>query len=107
MLHHVLAADVEDDRQLRLHRYDVREVLVRADAEINASRPGLLQILEHVLKRRFIGYEVVRTKVPTGLREFGDHFPKRFIAELFGNFLGSNLRTGTQAERDRKSTRLN
>src|SRR6516164_8642025 len=84
MLHCILPPDVENDRYLRLQSNDVGEVLIRSDAQINACRPGLLQVLDHVLKRRFIRHEVIGPEIAAYLGEFREHIPEGFVAELCG-----------------------
>src|SRR5215467_10548365 len=99
MLHDILPADIEDDGHLRLQCDDVRKVLIRSDPEINAARLRLLQVLQDVLKRGFIRYEVVRTEVTTAFRELRDEVPERFIAELFRQFLSCDERARSHTQR--------
>src|SRR5262249_26239594 len=57
---HVAAPNVEDDRELRLQRHDVREVLLRTDAEVHVARPdGSYEVGNDELKSRFVRQKVV------------------------------------------------
>jgi hypothetical protein len=47
-----LPADIKDDRQFRLHRDDVREVLIRTHAEIHTARLCLVVSFETKLSER-------------------------------------------------------
>src|SRR6266850_2854847 len=57
---HVLAANVDDERDLRLKRYDIREVLFRSDADVSAAGLAVFgQLREHMLGRQFVRDKVV------------------------------------------------
>ena len=87
MLHRILAADIEYDRQLWLHCNDVRKVLIGADTQIDAAGLRFLEILDDVLKRRLIGHEVVGSEVAAGFGEVREEAPEGFVAELRRNRL--------------------
>ncbi len=97
MLQHVLAPDVENDRHLGLHGDDVSEVLVRADTQVDPSRFRLLQVLDNVLKCRFIRNEIVRAEKSAGLGEVRYDLPKCLIAELRRKGVRRNKRNGREA----------
>ena len=55
MFDHLAATDVEDDRDLRLKRDDIRDILFRPNAEVDASGfHAPLQLGKHELQSRFI-----------------------------------------------------
>src|SRR5438105_3875888 len=102
MLHHVLAPDIEDNGHLWLQRDDVRKILVRTYAQINAARLCLLQVLQYVLERHLIRHEIVGTKVSASFGKLRDYVPKCFVAELFRKFVDCNKRMRRETQRTEK-----
>src|SRR6266576_3761327 len=87
VLDRVLAADIDNEGDLRLKRNDVRKVLFRSDTDVCAvGFPAFRQVCEYALGRKLIGYEVVGGKVPARFGEVGYDLPKRLIAELRRQF---------------------
>src|ERR1051326_5352203 len=99
MLQHVLAPDVEDERQTRLQSHDVGEVLLRPDPQVDPV--GLhhpLQGGNDFLKSGFVGKKIVGAEVSSRLRHVGDQIPELAVGELAGKGLAP--RTGTGGSRD-------
>ncbi len=91
VLHHVLAADVDDERHARLERGDVGEVLVRSDAEVDAVwRHAFSELGDHFLKSGFVRDEIVRTEEAVRLREVDDHLPERAVRYLSRQVAGGD-----------------
>src|SRR5262245_50180771 len=87
MLNHVLPANIENERDLRLQRHDVGEVLLRSDAKIcTLSFAAIGQVRQHALKCALVGDEVVRDKGSTRFGKLADDVPEHFIADLDGEF---------------------
>src|SRR5262249_34428206 len=105
----VLTPDIEDERDLRLERDEIREVLIRADAEVDASRFGdAEEIGDHPLIRRLARHEIVRAKVSAGLGEIGHQLPEITVAELGGNALrrrGDGGGGGSERDSQREAPR--
>ena len=74
----VLAADVDDERQPRPERYDVGEVLLGADTEVDAARRRApLELGDDRLERGLVRHQVVGPEVALRLGEARDHAPER------------------------------
>ena len=99
MLQHILAANIEDNRQFRPHRNDVGEVLVRTDTEINAAGRDFLQLFDDVLEGRFIRNEIVRAKISIRFGKFRDHVPECFVAQFRRQEFRRNQRAGRETQR--------
>src|SRR5436190_19093645 len=82
MLDHVLPADVDDERNLRLKCDNVREILLGAHAKICAAGlAAVRQLPEDVLSGEFVGDEVVRREASSRFGQLRDQLPERFIAK--------------------------
>ena len=89
MLDQILSPDIDDKRQFRLQRGDVRKVLFGTHAEINAScLSPCSQVREDALKRAFVGHKVVGDEGAARLGEVAYYLPECFIAELRGKLFG-------------------
>src|SRR5438552_14181798 len=85
MLVEVPAADVDDERQLRFEGDEVREALLRSDAEVHtARRQRGGQRGKHTLKRLFVRQEVIGAEVAVWLGELGDEAPELLITQTSG-----------------------
>src|SRR5262245_60673498 len=86
MMHHVLAANVDDERELRLERGQIREILIRRERGADATwARGAKQLRDHVLQRVLVRDEIVGTEIPAWLREVVDELPELGIRELARN----------------------
>src|SRR6185295_14608096 len=77
----VAALEIEDERDRRLERRDVREVLLRADADVGALHRPPLQLRQDVLERDLAGPQVVGEERAARLRQAGDERVKISVAE--------------------------
>ena len=90
MRDHVAAANVEDERDLRLKCGDVGEVLLRTYAEIGAAGFGSLhQIRKDRLIRGLVRRDDLKLEGTAGFGKLGDHPPVLRIAQLRREGLGS------------------
>jgi len=79
---HVLPTDIDDERDARLDRGDVGEVLIRSDAEVGARRhQGLLQHRDDVLELHLVRDEIVGTEETVRFGELGDQRPEGAVVE--------------------------
>src|SRR5437667_9840201 len=99
MLDHVLAPNVEDDRQLGLESDDVREILLGTHAWVHVARlDAALQPRNHVLKLPLVRKKIVRTEVTARFRDVVDELPEFLIAEPVRNALGARRRGRNERE---------
>src|SRR5262245_48296013 len=85
MLKKIAPADVHDERHAGRRGDDVREVLIRGDAQIDtawldAAFEGRNDVLERVLVRN----EVLRAEVPAWLGQLTGQAPEVLIAQTLG-----------------------
>ena len=67
VLHHGHAPDVDDEHDARAHGRDVREILVRPDAEVHTTRrPALHELGDDLLHGELIRNQVVRLEETVG-----------------------------------------
>ena len=105
MLQHVLAADVDDEGDLRTNRDDVGEVLFGSDSQVDAIGPGrLLERRNHRLESGFIRQEVLGLKCAARLRRLLDQRPERRIVDLTRQGIGGaqSLRDPQRGDHDRR-----
>src|SRR3954453_19175363 len=95
MVDHVLAPDVDDERDPRPERDEVGEVLIGSDTDVHAAGAyGALELRDHVLKRSLVRDEVVGPEKAARLREVGDQPPERRVAQTGGNLWHRRRRPG-------------
>src|SRR4051812_22660244 len=101
MRQQILPANVEDERDLRLQRDDVREILVGADAQIrSAGTRRTEQRWDDPLKSRLVRDEIVGLERSTRFGKIGDELPERAVTELRGNIRRRNRRRTRGLRRD-------
>src|SRR5262245_59535421 len=100
MLDHVLPPDIEDERDLRLKRRDVGEVLLGTNSKVDAAWLSVIgEIRQHILNSHLVRNEIIGNERAAGFGEFGDEFPERLIAELAWNLFGRPAAREEQAKR--------
>src|ERR1043166_612402 len=83
---HVAAPDVDDEREPRFDRRDVRKVLLGADAEVDAvGRQRRLQRRDDTLKRVLVREQVVGSEIAVGLGQIFDELPVLLVCQLSGD----------------------
>src|SRR5690349_1104329 len=86
MQQRVLAANVENYRQLRREIHDVREVLLGADAEVDAAgRERFLKGGNDVLVRLLVRDEILGRERTAALRHAREELPELAIGERIGD----------------------
>src|SRR5258708_12621514 len=105
MLHGVLMPDVDDEGNRRLHVHDVREVLIRGDAEVGTAGPdGAHELGDDPLKRGLVRHEVLGAKHAPWLGELVHQLPEGGISEPIGKRLRPYTRRAQQGgDRERPS----
>ena len=88
MLNHVLTANIENERDFRLKRGNVGEILLRSDTKIDTTRLAiLLESRNDILELQFIRH-VLEPEGPALFGKIGNHFPVRVIGKLTRKRIG-------------------
>jgi hypothetical protein len=78
MLEEIVAPDVDDEGDRRPYELDVREILIRADADVHASvRADLPQLARDLEVGLLVGDDVVGIEVPSRLGQTRDERRER------------------------------
>src|SRR3989442_15975678 len=76
--------DIDNDRDRRLERRDISEILFGTNPKVNATLLCRLQeVWNDVLKAALVGEQVIRTEYSIFLRRFFGQVPKLLVRELF------------------------
>ena len=87
VLEHGLAADIDDEGDAGLNRYEICEVLIGPHANICAAGV-LFQIGNDSLKQCLVRNKIVGVEGTTFFGKLRNHLPEGFVADLFGQILG-------------------
>src|SRR5256885_862900 len=92
----VAVADIDDDGHRRPERTDVREILLRSDAEVDAALfDGPQQVRDDILKTRFMDKRLSERKNPSSSDESLDKLQNCRSVSSFGSLVAVAVADGT------------
>ena len=99
MLEHVLPTDIEDERPARPYATDIGEVLLGSNTHINPT--SRFQSLDDLRIGGFVGYEIVRIKIASGLRKISNELRETRCRSRFGNASAGTTEAQSPPEKEK------